>query len=393
MSKKPLLKMCVFGNFRVGKTTIIKTLLKGKQHEIDFSVEDKQMTIGVDFYKVENFKVDGRVVDLQIWDMVGNERFRFLFKDYLRGAKAGIFVYDITDKDSLSSIDFFIEKLRKTRKNQQVPILVVGNKADLEEKREIKNEYVNELTSSKSLIGPIEISALNIKDVEQLFSNLIKTILKVDDKKKLIDVFRDDIDLRILMLLKIYKELSLTEITYHLGMSKATFSRRTKTLIRLGLLESFSKEGEPQKGTIKRKYYRLSSNFINIIQKKDLDLKSDNNWELLLEKLPKYSFEYKKIKIISDHLNQFIETTENLLLTSMAMDQSPLIETINLLTQELEDNLINYHYLTENQNKEVLALNQEFHSKLNKIIQKADSSEKRFLYLDLMLPIVSIVKV
>ena len=68
--------------------------------------------------------------------------------------------------------------------------------------------------------------------------------------------------------LYIYKELNLKNLTYNLGKNKATLSRHTRDLIKLGLIKSYSKEDEVQPGNIKRKYYRLSDNFKALLKKK-----------------------------------------------------------------------------------------------------------------------------
>ncbi|TKJ19482.1 MAG: hypothetical protein CEE43_15090 [Promethearchaeota archaeon Loki_b32] len=131
------------------------------------------------------------------------------------------------------------------------------------------------------------------------------------------------------------------------------------------------------------------------MEKKEFDLEKairENNWEPLLENLVKYSFEYKKIKMISEHLNNYIEVTENQLLTSVAIEELPMIETINLLMERLEHILINFHYLSEKQYKKAISLSSEFHTKLEKVLENDDSSEKPYLYIDMLLPILIITK-
>ncbi len=236
---------------------------------------------------------------------------------------------------------------------------------------------------------------MNKKDVQDLFMSFVKIIKRVDPKRHLVDIFRNELDLRILILLKIYNELSLTEISYHLGKSKAHISRCTRDLIRLRLLKSYTKDDEIQPGNIKRKYYRLSQNFDSLMEKKEIDLEKairENNWEPLLENLVKYSFEYKKIKMISEQLNNFIEAIENQLLTSVAMEELSVIETINLLMEGLEHNLINFHYLSEKQYKKAISLSSEFHTKLEKVLENDISSEKPYLYMDMLLSILIIAK-
>ena len=272
---------------------------------------------------------------------------------------------------------------------------MVGNKVDLQDKEKISIEKASKLASSKSMIGPIEISAIKKADVKDLFVNLTRITLRIDPKRHLINIFKNKLDMRILLLLKMFEELSMTNLAYHTGKSKATISRRTRELVRLGLINSFSKDDEPQAGNIKRNYYKLSKNFDTLLEKKDYDLKyiiSNNRWEDLLENLTMYSYYYKKIKFISDHVNDYIEALENLLLTSVAMERLPMVEIITLLMETLEKNTMNFRFLTEEQYEEVRNLNREYNDKVDEILEKGEKKEKPFLYLNLLLPILQFTK-
>jgi len=392
MQKPITLKICVFGNGGVGKSTLINQCFKKHYHE-SLGASPKN-TIGVEFYQ-DDLEVDGLGVKLQIWEFIGNKRFWPIYKNYVTGSAAGIFIYDVTDTSSLKNLDKLLKILKKGKKNANLPILMVGNKADLQDKKKISIEHASKLASSKSMIGAIEISALNKTDVKELFINLSRIILRIDPKRHIIDVFKNKLDMRILILLKIFDELSMTNLAYHTGKSKATISRRTRELIRLGLINSFSKEDEPQAGNIKRNYYKLSKVFDALLEKKDYDLKdiiSNDKWEDLLENLTMYSYYYKKIKFISDHMNDYVGVIENLLLTSVAMEQLPMIEMITILMESFENNTMNFRFLTEEQYKEVQKLNEEYHGKIDKILEKEEKTERPFLHINLLLPILHITK-
>lgn len=394
MTKPIMFKICVFGNLGVGKSTIISQFFKEFPWRPPNIGSPPTTTIGVNFYQ-DVIEVDGLEVTLQIWELIGDKKFWFLYKKYVLGTAAGIFIYDITDTSSIKNIDEWLKILKKGRRNANIPVLMIGNKADLQDKRKIKIERASKLASSKSMIGPIEVSAMNKDDVKELFIKFVRMILRIDPKRNLIDIFKNKLDLRILILLKIFPELSMTKIAYHIGKSKATISRRTRELIRLGLIDSYIKEDEPQAGNIKRKYYKLSETFNNLSKKKDLNLREiieNNDWEPLLEKLSSYSYFYRKIQFLSDHFNSFIEATENLLLTSVAMEKLPIIETISLLMEMLDVNQMDFRFLTEDQYKEVEILNREYQSKLDKIMEKDTTSGKPYLSINMLLPILNITK-
>ena len=392
MQKPIILKICLFGNRGVGKSTFISQCFK--EYNPESLGASPKKTIGVEFFQGD-LEVDGLVVKLQIWELIGDKRFWTIYKNYVVGSAAGIFIYDMTDNSSLKNLDKLLKILKKGKKNANLPILMVGNKADLQDKKKISIEHASKLASSKSMIGAIEISAMNAADVKELFINLTRIILRIDPKRHIINVFKNKLDMRILILLKIFDELSMTNLAYHTGKSKATISRRTRELIRLGLINSFSKDDEPQAGNIKRNYYQLSKNFDALLEKKDYDLKdiiSNDKWEDLLENLAMYSYYYKNIKFISDHLNDYIETIENLLLTSVAMEKLPMIEAISLFLESLENNKMNFRFLTEAQYKEVQDLNNEYHAKIDKVLEEDEKAEKPFLYINLLLPILNITK-
>ncbi|GAH02496.1 unnamed protein product, partial [marine sediment metagenome] len=95
------------------------------------------------------------------------------------------------------------------------------------------------------------------------------------------------------------------------------------------------------------------------MEKKEFDLEKaikENNWEPLLANIPKFSYEYKKLKMISDHINSYLEATESHLLTSVAMEELPMIDIINVLMEALENNLIHYHFISEKQYEKVKAI-------------------------------------
>ncbi|MFX0138376.1 MAG: ArsR family transcriptional regulator [Candidatus Hodarchaeota archaeon] len=404
MAKIPKFKICVFGESGVGKSTLISKCFKEADYE-SLGMTPK-LTVGITLYN-GIINLDGMDIKLQIWELTGKEKFKNLkipktkregkadprafYESFVLGAAGAIFVYDITDKSSVEDLNNWLGFYRSNEGTLNTPVLMIGNKLDLQEKRTIKNKNANKLAFSNDLIGAIEVSALESDKVKQLFTNFTRIIIN----KRIVKTFKSNIDLRILILLRIFKELDLKKMAYHLGKSKSTLSRHTKDLIKADILESYSKEDEIQPGNIKRKYYRLNNNFSLLLEKQGFDLDNaieENNWERLLTKLPKYSYEYKKIKLISDHLNSYIEAAEKHLLTSVAMEDLPMIDTLNVLIEGLEYNLLNYRFISEIQYEKVKALSLEFHSKLDEILKDDDSSEKPYLYLDFFLNLLAITK-
>lgn len=136
------------------------------------------MTIGADF---SVYKIDDYI--LHIWDLAGQVRFSQILKAYYIGTVGCLIVFDITNPDSFQNVPTWIEQLVKNNENKIVPIIIVGNKADLREsgKSSISNEkareYVKKLSDWTRFDVPyIETSALLGLNVEQTFRNLLNKI-------------------------------------------------------------------------------------------------------------------------------------------------------------------------------------------------------------------------
>ncbi len=164
-------KIIIFGDAGCGKTTLTQRFLT------NLFVSDSKMTIGVDF-EVKSLEVDKQKVKLQIWDFGGEERFRFLLPTYVRGARGGLFLFDITNYSSIAHIDDWLNVIRKEIRAEDVfPIIVVGGKADLAENREVSAEEGIKIAKSRNVDGFIETSSKTGENVEKTFEALTSLML------------------------------------------------------------------------------------------------------------------------------------------------------------------------------------------------------------------------
>ena len=132
-------------------------------------------TMGVDI-RIKKLEINEITVTLQIWDFVGENRFRIMFPSYARGSAGGIFMYDITKKTSLMNIDEWVSIFKNN--NPQSPIIMVGGKLDLQEKRAVSIEEAISISKSYDFYDYIECSAKTGENIENIFNKLLKKIME-----------------------------------------------------------------------------------------------------------------------------------------------------------------------------------------------------------------------
>jgi small GTP-binding protein len=169
-------KIVIFGDSQTGKTTLTHRFLT------NLFKEDITMTLGVDFL-LKAVEVDNIKVKLQIWDFAGEERFRFLFPSYIKGANGAIFMYDITNYGSLAHVDDWFEIVEKEI-DYDFPFIFVGGKTDLIHLKEVSTRKAMEVAHSKGADGFIECSSKTGENVHKIFKLLTELILKDKNPQK-----------------------------------------------------------------------------------------------------------------------------------------------------------------------------------------------------------------
>ena len=170
-----IFKMILIGDSGVGKTNILSRYINNT-----FS-ETTKSTVGVELgTKVEEF--NNTKIKVQIWDTAGQERYKSITKTYYKGAKGALIVYDITKKESFQNIDKWIQDLKEFGE-EDASILIIGNKSDLEDKREVTTEEVKKKAEIYK-IAFCETSALKAKNIDYAFQTLIKLVAEKMELKK-----------------------------------------------------------------------------------------------------------------------------------------------------------------------------------------------------------------
>lgn len=132
-----------------------------------------QATIGIDFLS-KTMYLEDRTVRLQLWDTAGQERFRSLIPSYIRDSSVAVVVYDITSQKSFQQTRKWVDDVRGERGNDVI-IVLVGNKTDLNEKREVTAAQGEEEAKKHNLMF-IETSAKVGHNVKALFKRIAQAL-------------------------------------------------------------------------------------------------------------------------------------------------------------------------------------------------------------------------
>jgi small GTP-binding protein len=163
-------KLILGGDGAVGKTSLVHRFVE------DTFAKDYKSTIGTSIMKKEcNFKELESAVRFVIWDLAGQSQFQRVRKSYLANAEAGILVYDVTNRKSFENLKNWHNEIKKVSPN--ISLILVGNKIDLEENREVESQEGNILADNLGL-SYIETSAKTGENINDAFKMLGLLMIK-----------------------------------------------------------------------------------------------------------------------------------------------------------------------------------------------------------------------
>ncbi|KAF1919733.1 ras family-domain-containing protein [Ampelomyces quisqualis] len=160
-------KLVFLGEQSVGKTSLITRFM------YDSFDNTYQATIGIDFLS-KTMYLEDRTVRLQLWDTAGQERFRSLIPSYIRDSSVAVVVYDITNKNTFENTRKWVDDVRGERGNDVI-IVLVGNKTDLNDKREVTTAQGEEEAKKNNLMF-VETSAKVGHNVKALFKRIAQAL-------------------------------------------------------------------------------------------------------------------------------------------------------------------------------------------------------------------------
>ena len=134
------LKIIILGSSEVGKTSILDRYFK------DVFRNNPLSTIGIDF-QTKFFKFDSKKIKVNYTDTAGQEKFHAISINYLKAANGVILVFDVTKQNTFDALEGWLKDLKENNK-LDIKKVLIGNKIDLEEEREVKKEDAQEFAEN-----------------------------------------------------------------------------------------------------------------------------------------------------------------------------------------------------------------------------------------------------
>lgn len=165
--KNYIFKILIGGNASVGKTSLLRRYVD------DMFDESSILTVGVDFF-IKELDFDNAHCLLQLWDLGGQERFRYLLENFVMGARGALLLFDLTRMPLIRDILEWVNIARLHDIN--LPILLVGTKFDLEDLIAVDDDSALHIKNTFNMIDYIKTSAKTGYHIEKTFEILIKKL-------------------------------------------------------------------------------------------------------------------------------------------------------------------------------------------------------------------------
>ena len=174
------IKITVLGNTLVGKSALTYRYISNKfPEDHDTTIEDQ--------YKIKN-TIEGYQCQIEILDTAGQDDYQSMLDTWISFGEGFVLVYSIDQKESFDVLKDRYERIKRNKDEDKVPVIIVGNKCDLEDKRKVMKEEVQNYAKNEK-IQFMEASALKNINVKEVFTAVAAEIVK--KKKKIKDTKGD----------------------------------------------------------------------------------------------------------------------------------------------------------------------------------------------------------
>lgn len=165
-----IFKVVMVGHVSTGKSDLLLRYVKGEfnPHMLP--------SIGVDFMQ-KWLKIDDKILKIQIWDTSGQDRYRAITSAYYRGSSGALVVYDVTNRTTFDKVIYWLQELRKKFADPSIPIVLVGNKDDLRDRKVIPTEEGKGFAQRNGMFF-METSALMPRNVELAFNSVLREVFR-----------------------------------------------------------------------------------------------------------------------------------------------------------------------------------------------------------------------
>jgi small GTP-binding protein len=166
-------KVIILGDSAVGKSALFERWRSNL-------FQQTSTTVGMELW-TKTYECDGKFIQIQLWDTAGQELYRAVTKSYYREAMGALLVFDITKADTFAHIASWYKEIQVINQTEKLPILVIGNKADMESERMVPLAEARQYTDSNGF-QYIETSARQGNDCQRAFQLLFQEIHKMQSQ-------------------------------------------------------------------------------------------------------------------------------------------------------------------------------------------------------------------
>ena len=178
------LKIVVLGPAGVGKTCLIHRFCNG-----EFLVSSMP-TVGAGFFP-HTMQIEDTEVSIMLWDTAGDERFKSVIPSLLRGAQGLVLVYDVTSLQTFADLnrylDLFLDTAEYDPNAEYLPILLLGNKCDMEE-RDVPQEEINNWLRKNRVKYFKLVSAKTGEGIQDAFKDYLQMFVGWHEKSDIVAI-------------------------------------------------------------------------------------------------------------------------------------------------------------------------------------------------------------
>ena len=169
-------QLLIIGDSTVGKTSILTQFVDGTFDS------NYLATVGLDNFTKDEI-IDDKTIRVKIWDTAGQERYKSLTKNFFRNAEGVMLVYDVTNLETFENLKFWLQSIKNNMTSDicEIPLIVIGNKIDIDE-REVKTEEASNFCKEQGY-SYFETSAKTGENIDKTIKFLVKKVIDVKEGK------------------------------------------------------------------------------------------------------------------------------------------------------------------------------------------------------------------